>query len=72
MIDHYLDDFVVMGPPDYPCHSHALETMLQTCADLGVPIAADKLKGPTSHLTFLGIEIDTQAGVLQLPSDKLD
>ena len=72
IIDHYLDDFIVMGPPSSPCCSQALETMLQTCADLGVPIAADKLEGPTSCLTFLGIEIDTRAGTLRLPSDKLD
>ena len=30
----------------------------------------DKLEGPTHCLTFLGVEIDTLAGVLRLPADK--
>ena len=31
----------------------------------------DKLEGPSHCITFLEIEIDTVAGVLQLPPDKL-
>ena len=31
----------------------------------------DKMEGPSSILTILGIEIDTIAGVLRLPADKL-
>ena len=32
----------------------------------------DKVEGPTAYLTFLGIEIDTTAGILRLPRDKLN
>ena len=32
----------------------------------------DKLEGPTSCLTFLGIEIDTGTGSLRLTQDKLN
>ena len=42
-----------------------------TCTDLGVPLAMEKLEGPTHCITFLGIEIDTQAGTLCLPADRL-
>lgn len=38
---------------------------------MDVPLAMDKLEEPTHRLTFLGIEIDTQAGVLHLLADKL-
>ena len=41
------------------------------CADLGVPLAMDKLEGPVDRLTFLGIELDTEAGAMRLPADKL-
>ncbi len=36
-----------------------------------MPLAAEKVEGPTSRITFLGIEIDTTVGVLCLPHDKL-
>ena len=36
-----------------------------------MPLAAEKLEGPSDCLTFLGIEIDMRAGQLRLPSDKL-
>ena len=35
-------------------------------------IAAHKCDGPTTCITFLGIEIDTVSGQLRLPCDKLD
>ena len=38
---------------------------------LGVPIAVDKLVLPTTHITFLGIEIDSVDHYIRLPSDKL-
>jgi len=38
---------------------------------LGVPLAMDKMEGPSSILTFLRIEIDTVVGVVHLPTDKL-
>ena len=42
----------------------------RVCSKLGVPMAAQR-EGPTTHLTILGIEIDTVKGELQLPKDKL-
>ena len=71
-IDHYLDDFVVLGPPGSADCALALETVLQYCAELGVPLAMDKLEGPVPCLTFLGIDIDMVAGILRLPRDKYD
>ena len=45
---------------------------MATCKELGVPLAAHKLVGPTTCLTFLGIEIDILAVELRLPRDKLN
>ena len=36
-----------------------------------VPLAVNKEQGPTTCLTFLGIEIDSVTAQLRLPSDKL-
>ena len=37
----------------------------------GVPMAVHKREGPTTCLTYLGIEVDLAAGELRLPADKL-
>ncbi len=68
---HYLDDFVTQGPPSSDVCSWNLALILDVCKELGVPLAVEKVEGPTSTITFLGIEIDTMAGVLRLPQDKL-
>ena len=68
---HYLDDFIVIGPPQSAECPEALQTMDRTCAHLGVPVAAHKCVGPATCLTYLGIEIDTVAFQLRLPQDKL-
>ena len=45
---------------------------MATCSELGVPLAAHTSVGPTTGITFLGIEIDTLAMELRLPRDKLN
>ena len=52
-------------------HSARLTTLVDACTTLGVPLAEHKREGPTSRITFLGIEIDTIAGKLRLLADKL-
>ena len=42
------------------------------CRHLGIPLAEEKLEGPTTCLVFLGILIDTVRGELRLPQYKLD
>ena len=63
--------FIIVGPPESSVCGHALDLLLRMCEELGIPLALDKLEGPTDCITFLGIEIDTAAGVLRLPADKL-
>ena len=46
-------------------------TLQTTCEELGIPLAPHKSVGPTTCLTFLGIEIDSIAKELRLPHDKL-
>ena len=68
---HYLDDFLIMGPPHSKECEGALRTSLALCETLGLPIASHKVEGPATSLAFLGILIDSEAGVLRLPADKL-
>ena len=71
LILHYLDDFLVLGLPDTDECAQALATTLRICDELGVPIAAEKVEGPTTCLSFLGIEMDTASWQLRLPQEKL-
>lgn len=68
---HYLDDFIVFGRAEISECQRALDKALHTCQSLGVPIAGHKTEGPATTLTFLGIELDSQAMEVRLPATKL-
>ena len=68
---HYLDDFLLLGPPSSPSCAAALRTTMALCEDLGVPVADEKTEGPATVLTFLGIELDSARMQLRLPQHKL-
>ena len=70
-IMHYLDDFLTLGPPDSPICSHNLNTITEVCQKLGVPLALEKVEGPSQTLTFLGIVLDTKHMEARLPHEKL-
>ena len=68
---HYLDDFLFLGAPSNQECAAGLQTALQVCDRLGVPVANHKTEGPSTCLTFLGIQIDSVAMQLSLAPDKL-
>lgn len=68
---HYLDDFLFGGKKGTNECADLMDTFKQFCSSLGVPLALDKTKGPSSVIVFLGIEIDTSNMVLRLPQEKL-
>ena len=67
---HYLDDFLVITQ-GYEAAQTALQIALSTCETLHFPVASEKTVGPSTALTFLGIQIDTVAGTVLLPPEKL-
>ena len=69
-LSHYLDDFFTAGPADLPQCQSNLTIIQQVFDKLGVPLAPDKLEGPTTVLNYLGIEIDSSDQVIRLPDDK--
>ncbi|KAL5471327.1 hypothetical protein EMCRGX_G029431 [Ephydatia muelleri] len=68
---HYLDDFMVFGAPDSSECSDYLLILRSVFWRLGVPIAEHKTAAPSSKITFLGVEIDSQQLTLRLPEEKL-
>ena len=72
LIRHYLDDYIIITPPDASMCTSFIGLVHRECDRLGIPIAKHKSEGPTTCLVFLGIEIDTLAGQLRLPHDKLE
>ena len=61
-VRHYLDDFIVVGPPKCLRCWEELSIVCRTCEELGLPLAAEKQVGPATCLDFLGIELDTWRG----------
>lgn len=68
---HYLDDFLFGGQFGTNQCTVVMETFRSVCSLLGVPIAEEKTEGPSTQITFLGVEFDTNEMILRLPSDKL-
>ena len=68
---HYLDDYLIFGPPGSIMAATMRSTVETTFCHLGAPIANHKMEGPTTTLTLLGIQIDTNTFQLSLPDDKI-
>ena len=68
---HYLDDYLTMGPPSSTVCQNNVNVFLSLCAELGVPLATDKLEGPSTSLSFLVIILDTNRMEIRLPPNKL-
>lgn len=69
-IDHYLDDFLfaAMTLPDL---SFIVDTFDFICGDIGVPLNEDKTVGPVTTIVYLGLEIDSENGIIRIPHEKI-
>ena len=70
-LEHFLDDFVTVGAPRSSECKDNLQLLVSTCIILDIPLAVTKSEGPTTCLTFLVIEVDTEKMELRLPAEKL-
>ena len=68
---HYLDDFISLGAPNSEQCQTNLEIILGICDILGIPLAIDKIEGPTTLMTFQGFQLDTMEMTVSLPPEKL-
>ena len=69
-LQHYLDDFHTLGPPNSPVCQRNLDTCIRSFDEWGIPLHPDKFEGPSTCLTVLGIELDTIKLQARLPQDK--
>lgn len=69
---HYLVDFLFSCKRGTGQCAFLFSKFKQVTKELGVQLAYEKSEGPTSVLTFLGIEIDTVCQLFRLPADKLE
>ena len=67
---HLLDDFLVISGSHEQC-SRELTLFLELCSYLGIPMSPDKTIGPSTVLSFAGIELDTVRSEARLPGDKV-
>ena len=69
---HYLDDYLTMGPPGSAVCQQNVNIFMSLCSELGISLASEKLEGPSTSLTFLGIILDSKQMKIWLPADKLN
>ena len=69
-VTHYLDDYFFIGSSKLLCGMF-LQTAISSCDYLNVPLALNKMEGPSTVLTYLGIQIDSEMLTISLPPVKL-
>ena len=65
-----LDDFLFIAKTEEEC-SYALDSFIHLCKTCEVPLAPGKTVGPSTRVTFLGIELDAEAGIAAIPQEKI-
>ena len=70
-VDHYVDDFSLVGLPQSKACQEDFDTASGTCSRVGFPVAGEKTEGPATRITLYGIELDSVRLQLRLPQEKL-
>src|SRR5882672_3003007 len=70
---HYLDNFIPIFKPSMSTHEAnvAISWIKDTAKALGLLFQPKKTVRPTTHLEFLGLELDSESMEARLPTDKL-
>ena len=66
---HLLDDFLLLAR-SFKRSERDKQNFISLCETLRIPLAADKLEGPATCLTFAGIILDTVKWEARLPEEK--
>ena len=64
---HYLDDFFFWSEEGSPDCARVLSTAVPLCHRLELPVAPQKVVGPSTSIVFLGILIDSARQEIRLP-----
>lgn len=71
-IIHYSDDFFLVSSPNIATANKDLNTVTSAFKTLGVPISEDKLVGPATSVTYLGITINSTHSIMEIPEEKMN
>ena len=69
-IVNYLDDFLIIAPTYQECNL-VMESLLDLVQSLGFEVSWPKVVKPTTIITFLGIQINSEQLKLFIPKSKL-
>ena len=69
-VTHYLDDYFFVTSTKVLSQAN-LKSAINLCEYLGVPLAVNKMVGPSTLVTYLGIQIDSASLTISLPENKL-
>ncbi len=72
ILDHYLDDFLFCGQAGTVDCLNLMKAFEHVCTDIGVPINRDKTEGPTTQICYLGLDIDSEKGLISVPHEKIE
>ncbi|XP_028416203.1 uncharacterized protein LOC114540089 [Dendronephthya gigantea] len=67
---HYLDDFLILAPTSSSECAQSVAVAREVFSRLGLPLHPSKCEGPSTTLTFLGIELDSVSQMARLPQQK--
>ncbi|XP_034437355.1 LOW QUALITY PROTEIN: uncharacterized protein LOC117759380 [Hippoglossus hippoglossus] len=67
---HLLDNFLVIDFPSSP-PARNISAIRNLFSELGVPLSEEKTIGPSTHLDFLGITLDSLLMQASLPQEKI-
>lgn len=68
---HLLDDFLLVAPSEHLCQQQ-LDLFLSLCSYIAIPIAPEKTCGPTTSMSFAGIELNSILLEACLPMEKIE
>ena len=68
-VTNYLDDFLFIETSEARCN-HLVRTFTEICSYLGVPVADDKVVYASPLAKFLGVIMNGNQKLLQVPTDK--
>ena len=68
---HILDDYLLVAPTEQLCQQQ-LDLFLSLCSYLGISIAPEKTCGPSTTMSFGGIELDSIFLEARLPCDRIE
>ena len=68
---HILDDFFLVSVSKQ-VGTLQLNSFLDMCTDIGLPMAPEKTFWPSNTMAFVGYEIDTVQRAVRLPMDKVE